>query len=73
MSPTKRSGLHRDAASAPTRTPVKPKKGRKGKAKEQAMSTQEMLNARKEALLEEKKAEGNAITEKHENMVSFSS
>ena len=72
MSPTKRSGLRRDAVSVvPARTPPKPKK--KSKAKEPALSPQEMLDGRKDALILEKRAEGNAIAHRHENMVSCSS
>jgi hypothetical protein len=56
MSPTKRSGLHR----------------KKSKAKEPTLSPEEMLDARKDTLIQEKRAEGNAIVHRHENMVSFS-
>ena len=74
MSPTKRSSSHRDASSVvPARTPSKSKKGRKGKAKEPALSPQEMFDARKDTLIQEKKAEGNVIVHKHEDMVSCSS
>lgn len=70
MSPRKRSDSHRDATfTAPARTPSKPKKGRKDKAKEPALSPQEMFDARKDILIQEKRAEGNAIVERHENMV----
>lgn len=51
-------------------TPSKPKKGRKGKAKEPVLSPQETLDVRKDALLREKRAEGNAIANKHEDLVS---
>jgi len=69
MSPTKRSGLRRDAASAaPVQTPSKAK-GRKGKAKEPVLSPQEMFEARKDGLIQEKRAEGNAIVHRHEHMV----
>ena len=71
MSPTKRSGLRRDAVSMVPARPPKPKK--KGKAKEPVLSPQEMLDARKDALVQEKRAEGNAIAYRHENMVSCSS
>lgn len=71
MSPTKRSGLRQDAVSVvPARTPSKQKKGRKSKAKEPALSPQEMFDARKDALIQEKKAEGNVIAHRHEDMVS---
>ena len=74
MSPTKRSGLRRDAGSVvPARTPSKPKKGRKSKVKEPALSPQEMFDARKDTLIQEKRTEGNAIAYRHENMVSCSS
>ena len=73
MSPTKRSGSRRDAVSAvATRTLSKQRKGRKSKAKEPALSPQEKLDARKDALIQEKRAEGSAILHKHENMVSSS-
>ena len=69
MSPTKRYDLRRDAApSVPVRTPPRPKGG----AKESALSPQEMLDARKDALIQEKRAEGNAIADRHETMVSCS-
>lgn len=69
MSPTKRSGLHREAASTVSgRTPSKPKKKRK--AKEPALSPQEMLDTHKDTLIQEKRAEGNVIAHRHENMVS---
>lgn len=73
MSPTKRSGSRRDAVSAvATRTPSKQRKGRKSKVKEPVLSPQEKLDARKDALIQEKKAESSAILDKHENMVSSS-
>ena len=34
------------------------------------MSPQEMVEARKDALIQEKTVEGGAITQRHENMVS---
>lgn len=71
MGPTKGSGSRRDSASIlPARNSSKPKKERKGKTKEPALSPQEVFEARKEALIQEKRAEGNAITQRHENMVS---
>lgn len=74
MGPTKRSDLRRDVTSAaPARIPQKPKKKRKDKAKEQVLNPQEKLEARKDALIEEKRAEGSAIAQRHENMVSCSS
>jgi len=74
MSPTKRSDLRRDSASAvPVRTPSKPKRGRKGKAKKPELSPQEVFDARKDALVQEKRAEVNAIAHRHESMVSHSS
>ena len=74
MSPTKRSDSRRDAApSVPVRTLSKPKKRRKGGAKEPTLSPQEMLDARKDALIQEKRKEGNAIVDRHEKMVSCSS
>lgn len=70
MSPTKRSGLRRGASSAvPVRTPSKAKKGRKGKAKEPVLSPQDMLDVRKDGLIQEKRTEGNAIAHRHEHMV----
>jgi len=54
----------------PARTPSKPKKGRKSKAKAPVLSPQEMFDARKDAMIQEKKAEGNAIAHRHEEMVS---
>jgi len=74
MSPTKRSDLRQDPApSVPVRTLSKPKKRRKGGAKVPALSPQEMLDARKDALIQEKREEGNAIVDRHENLVSRSS
>lgn len=71
MSPTKRSGWPRESTSAvPTRTPAKSKKGRKSEVQEPALSPQEMVEARKDALIQEKTVEGGAITQRHENMVS---
>ena len=70
MSPTKRSDLH---PVVPARTPSKQGKGRKKRAKEPALSPQEMFDVRKDALIQEKRAEGNAIVHRHENMVSCSS
>lgn len=71
MSPATRSGLHRDSASASLeQPPPKPKKGRRGKAKEPALSPQEIFDARKDVLIQEKRAEGNAIVHRHENFVS---
>ena len=74
MSQTKRSDLRRDAIpSVPVRTPSKPKRRRKGGAKEPTLSPQEMLDARKDTLIQGKRAEGNEIADRHENMVSYSS
>ena len=74
MSPTKRSDSHRDATLAVLpRTPQKPKKGRKAKAKEQTLSPQEMFDAHKDTLIQEKRAEGNEIVDRHENMVGRAS
>ena len=71
MSPTKRSGLRRDVTSAaPARTPSKPKKRRKGKPKEPVLSLQEKFDAQKDALIQEKRAKGNEIVHRHEDMVS---
>ena len=71
MSPTKRSGLQQESASAVlARTPSKSKKSRKGKTKEPALSPQETLDARKDALIQEKRTEGTAVADRHENMVS---
>lgn len=74
MSPTKRSGSHRDATSAVLpRTPSKPKKGRKAKAKEPTLSPQGMFDAHKDTLIQEKRTEGNEIVDRHENMVGRTS
>lgn len=68
----KRSDLHRDSASTIlTQTSSKSKKGRrKGKAKEPNLTPQEIFDTRKHALIQEKRAEGNAIAQEHENLVS---
>ena len=71
MSPTKRSGLRRDSTSTiPAQAPSKSKKGRRGKAKEPSLSPEELLEAQKDAMIKEKGAEGNAIAQRHESLVS---
>jgi hypothetical protein len=71
MSPAKRSSGHQASASTTlAQTRPKSKKGRRGKAKELALSPQEMFDGRKEGLTQEKEAEMVAITQRHDGLVN---
>lgn len=71
MSPTKRSGSRRDSTSTTlAQTRVKSKKGRRGKAKEPVLSPEEMFDARKEDWTQERTTEVDAITQRHNGLVS---